>query len=151
MHVLKVTLGFVEIAAALKFVSNVDLVWGWGFLSRELFLVLWMGIFLVAAVYLFGLIRLKDERSTEISPGRMVAGLLFALFGLYCGYGSLGNSMDPIMTAIIPNYSGRIAAAEGGGGSAATAHTIIKDDYEGALERARAEGKLLLVNFTGFT
>lgn len=151
MHVLKVTLGFVEIAAALKFISNVDLVWGWAFLSRELFLVLWMGIFLVAAVYLFGLIRLKDESTTEISPGRMVAGLFFALFGLYCGYGSLGNSMDPIMTAIIPNYSGRIASAGEGGKASATAHTIIKDDFEGALERARAENKLLLVNFTGFT
>jgi len=151
MHVLKVTLGFVEIAAALKFISNVDLVWGWAFLSRELFLVLWMGIFLVAAIYLFGLIRLKDESTTEISPGRMVAGLLFALFGLYCGYGSLGNSMDPIMTAIIPNYSGRIASAGEGGKTSATAHTIIKDDYEGALERARAENKLLLANFTGFT
>jgi thiol:disulfide interchange protein len=151
MHVLKVTLGFVEIAAALKFISNVDLVWGWGFLSRELFLVLWMGIFLVAAIYLFGLIRLKDESTTEISPGRMVAGLLFALFGLYCGYGSLGNSMDPIMTAIIPNYSGRLASATGGPGAPEAAHTIIKDDYEGALERARSEGKLLLVNFTGFT
>ena len=151
MHVLKVTLGFVEVAAALKFLSNVDLVWGWGFLSRELFLVLWMGIFLVTAIYLFGLIRLKDESATEISPGRMVAGLLFALFGLYCGYGSLGNSMDPIMTAIIPNYSGRIAGGGGSGEAFAAKHTIVRDDFEGALARARAEGKLLLVNFTGFT
>jgi thiol:disulfide interchange protein len=151
MHVLKVTLGFVEIAAALKFISNVDLVWGWGFLSRELFLVLWMGILLVAAIYLFGLIRLKDERTTEISPGRMVAGLFFALFALYCGYGALGNSMDPIMTAIIPPYSGRIASAGGVGGKPATAHTIVEDDYDRAMERAKSEGKLLLVNFTGFT
>lgn len=151
MHVLKVTLGFVEIAAALKFISNVDLVWGWEFLSRELFLVLWMGIFLVAAIYLFGLIRLKDESTTEISPGRMVAGLFFALFGLYCGYGSLGNSMDPIMTAIIPPYSGRIASAGVAGEAATTAHTMIEDDYEAALEQARSEDKLLLVNFTGFT
>ena len=42
MNMLKVFLGFVELAAALKFLSNADLVWGWGFLSRELFLVLWM-------------------------------------------------------------------------------------------------------------
>jgi thiol:disulfide interchange protein len=151
MHVLKVTLGFVEIAAALKFFSNVDLVWQWGFLSRELFLFFWMGIFVVAAVYLFGLIRLKDERTTEISPGRMTAGLFFTLFALYCGYGALGNGMDPIMTAIIPNYSGRIAGMGYGGASSSSLHTIIKDDYEGALDRARAEGKLLLVNFTGFT
>jgi len=150
MHVLKVTLGFVEIAAALKFLSNVDLVWQWGFLSRELFLVLWFGIFLVAAIYLFGLIRLKDESTTEISPGRLVAGLFFALFAAYCGYGALGNSMDPIMTAIIPPYSGRIAIA-GGGGTSQPARAIVEDDYEAALARAKSEGKLVLLNFTGYT
>jgi thiol:disulfide interchange protein DsbD len=151
MHVLKVTLGFVEIAAALKFISNVDLVWQWGFLTRELFLVLWLGIFLVAALYLFGQIRLKGESTSEISPGRMVAGLFFSLFALYCGYGAFGNPMDPIMTAIIPNYSGRIASAGDRSGPPVAAHTIVKDDYEGALAQAKSEGKLLLVNFTGFT
>jgi thiol:disulfide interchange protein DsbD len=151
MHVLKVTLGFVEIAAALKFISNVDLVWQWGFLTRELFLVLWLGIFLVAGLYLFGQIRLKGESTSEISPGRMVAGLFFSLFALYCGYGAFGNPMDPIMTAIIPNYSGRIASAGDRSGPPVAAHTIVKDDYEGALAQAKSEGKLLLVNFTGFT
>ena len=152
MHTLKVTLGFVEIAAALKFISNVDLVWNWGFLSRELFLFLWMAIFLVDALYLFGLIRLVGETVHEISPGRMVAGLFFALFAFYCAYGAIGNRMDPIMTAIIPNYSAELGGAAGRGGKAsASLHTIIKDDYEGALERAKQEGKLLLVNFTGFT
>ncbi|HEV8112036.1 MAG TPA: cytochrome c biogenesis protein CcdA [Planctomycetota bacterium] len=152
MHTLKVTLGFVEIAAALKFISNVDLVWNWQFLSRELFLFLWMAIFAVAAIYLFGLIRLVGESIQEISPGRMVAGLFFALFAFYCAYGALGNRMDPLMTAIIPNYSGQIGGGSGHGGKvSAAAHTIIKDDYEGALAQAKQEGKLLLVNFTGFT
>lgn len=152
MHTLKVTLGFVEIAAALKFLSNVDLVWGWGLLSRELFLFLWMAIFAVAALYLFAVIRLAGESVHEISPGRMVAGLAFALFAFYCAYGAIGNRMDPIMTAIIPNYSGQIGGGSGSGSKVSAAlHTIIKDDYEGALERAKQEGKLLLVNFTGFT
>ncbi len=150
MHTLKVTLGFVEIAAALKFISNVDLVWKWGFLSRELFLFLWMGIFVVAALYLFGLIRLQGESTHEISPGRMLAGLFFALFSFYCAYGAVGNAMDPIMTAIIPPYSNSSA---GGGAKSAAAdrHTIVEDDYEGALALARDQGKRLLVNFTGIT
>jgi hypothetical protein len=59
--------------------------------------------------------------------------------------------MDPIMTAIIPNYSGRIASAGDRSGPPVAAHTIVKDDYEGALAQAKSEGKLLLVNFTGFT
>jgi thiol:disulfide interchange protein DsbD len=149
MHTLKVTLGFVEIAASLKFISNVDLVWGWGFLSRELFLFFWMAIFVVAALYLFGLIRLQGETTHEISPGRMLAGLLFALFSFYCAYGAVGNTMDPIMTAIIPPYSN----ASGGGAKSAAAdkHTIVKDDYEAALALARDQGKRLLVNFTGIT
>ncbi len=150
MHTLKVTLGFVEIAAALKFISNVDLVWDWHFLSRELFLFLWMAIFVVTALYLFGLIRLQGESTHEISPGRMLAGLFFALFSFYCAYGAVGNKMDPLMTAIIPPYSN----ASGGGlgkSAAADKHTIVEDDYDAALALARDQGKRLLVNFTGIT
>ncbi len=152
MHTVKVTLGFVEIAAALKFISNVDLIWQWGWLSRELFLVLWLGLFLIAAIYLFGLVRLKDEMAEGISPGRMVAGVFFALYALYCGYGALGNSVDPILTAIIPPYSGHVGqGAAGTSASTTSTRIIIKDDYEDALKRARDDGKQLMINFTGFT
>ena len=150
MHVLKVTLGFVELAAALKFISNTDLVWGWGLLSREAFLVLWLGIFVMAALFLAGIVRLRGESADGISPGRLIAAQGFLLFGLYCGYGALGHSLDPIMTAIVPNYSNRIGGEEGRSKGVAS-HTIIKDDYVGALGRAADEGKRLLVNFTGFT
>ena len=151
MHTLKVALGFVEIAAALKFISNVDLVWQWGWLSRELYLMLWVGIFLAGALYLFGMIRLKDEATTEVSPGRMTAGLVFLLVSLYCLYGAMGNRLDKIMTAIIPPYSNRLFEAGAGGGAGAAARPILIDDYEGALARAKAEGKLLMANFTGYT
>ena len=154
MHVLKVTLGFVEVAAALKFLSNVDLVWGWGWLSRELFLFLWLGIFLAASAYLFGLVRLKDEGSHEIGPRRMVAALGFFLFSIYCGYGAFGNTLDPVMTALAPPYSNRTHATAIGRADATAAQrgpTIVKDDYLGALALAQREKKGLLVNFTGFT
>lgn len=154
MHVLKVFLGFVELAAALKFLSNTDLVWGWGVLSRELYLLLWFGIFLVAALFLFGMIRLKGEKVTEIGPLRLIGATLVFLFSLYCGYGMLGHSLDTIMTAIVPNYSTPLAGgspSSGGASARAETHEIIKDDYDRALERARDERKLLLVNLTGFT
>ena len=156
MHVLKVTLGFVEVAAALKFLSNVDLVWNWGWLSRELFLFLWLGIFLAAAMYLFGLVRLKDEGTNEIGPKRMVAALGFFLFAIYCGYGALGNSLDPIMLSLVPPYSNReapatIGRADGGADEVAKDHVIVKDDYAAAVARAAREKKLVFVNFTGFT
>ncbi len=153
MHVLKVFLGFVELAAALKFISNSDLVWGWNVFSRELFLLLWFGIFLVAAVFLFGLIHLKGEKAHEIGPLRMVGATAVLLFALYCLYGMTGHSLDKIMTAIVPNYSSRdvVGASAGGGGRQERSHVIVKDDYDAALARARQEQKLLLVNFTGFT
>jgi thiol:disulfide interchange protein len=150
MHTLKVFLGFVEVAAALKFISNADLVWDWGVLSRELFLFLWFAIFAIAALYLFAMFRLRDEYGQEeaasISSKRMVGAFGTALFAVYCLYGALGHSLDPVMTALAPNYSTKI-----GGGAGATSHVIIKDDFEGALARAKSENKFLLANFTGFT
>jgi thiol:disulfide interchange protein DsbD len=156
MHTLKVFLGFVEVAAALKFLSNSDLQWQWNILSRELFLGLWAALFFVAAAYLFGWIRMKDEYGQEdaatISPKRMCVGLATVLFAMYCLYGMLGFRLDQAMTALIPPYSNRIAVSggEGGGHAEATGHTIIYDDFDAALARARKENKLLLVNFTGF-
>jgi thiol:disulfide interchange protein DsbD len=147
MNTVKVTFGFVEIAAAFKFFSNSDLVWQWNLLSREFFLLLWAGIFVVAGVYLFGLIRLHGA-SPEISPARLSIGLAFVLFAIYCLSGATGSAMDPVMTAIIPNYSNRPLV---GTGATVTTHTIVVDDYEAARRRASEEGKLLLVNFTGHT
>jgi thiol:disulfide interchange protein len=154
MHVLKVTLGFVELAAALKFISNVDMVWQWGVLSRELFLLLWFGIFLVASLFLFGIIRLQGEKEHAIGPGRMVTATAMFLFALYCGYGTLGHRLDWIMSAIVPPYSGELtdtAAASRRGDAQVGGHVIVKDDYDEALRVAIASGKQVLVNFTGFT
>lgn len=152
MHTVKVTMGFVELAAALKFLSNSDLVWNWQFLSREMFLLLWLAIFATAALYLFGVIKLKDEATAEISPGRMVAGLFFALLSAYSLYGALGNKLDPIMTAIAPNYSNAEGAVIGhAGGKRGSAHVIVADDFEAAVARARDEKKRVLINFTGVT
>jgi thiol:disulfide interchange protein DsbD len=150
MHVLKVFMGFVELAAALKFLSNADLVWGWGFLSRELFLVLWMGIFLVAALFLFGLIRLEGESQAAIGPLRLTAATATLLFALYCGYG-LANDLDRVMTAIIPNYSKRLPASGAAAASVERDHPIVKDDYDAAVAQAAESGRALLVNFTGHT
>lgn len=153
MHTLKVTMGFVELAAALKFVSNADLVWGWGFLSQEMFLLLWMAIFAITALYLLGVIKLADEHEERIGPGRLVGGLVFALLSAYSLYGALGNKLDPLMTAIAPPYSNAQAALVGEAtpGKRPRSHTIVKDDFDAAVELAAREKKRLLVNFTGVT
>jgi len=155
MHTLKVFLGFVEVAAALKFLSNTDIQWQWGILTRELFLALWAAIFAMAGAYLFAWIRLKDEYGQEdgatISPKRMLAGVATMLFAMYCLYGMLGFRLDQAMTSLIPPYSNHIEI-EGGSASASVSrgHTIIEDDFDKAVLLARKEDKLLLVNFTGF-
>jgi thiol:disulfide interchange protein DsbD len=145
MNTLKVFMGFVELAAALKFLSNVDLVWSWQLLSRELFLLLWGVIFVGAALYLFGVF----SRGAKIGPRRLVSAALTFLLALYCFWGMSGKKLDFVMTAIAPNYSGGRLGWNwySPGGS----WTIVKDDYDAALAQAARENKLLLINFTGFT
>jgi thiol:disulfide interchange protein DsbD len=168
MHLLKVYLGFVELAAALKFLSNAEYVWKWGALPRELFLLLWFGIFLLAGLLLLGAIRLEGDSSAGIGPKRLTAALATILFSLYCLFGALGFRLaDRVMLALVPPYSAEsvlvgaagtsnVDGASGRDGerrSAATAaeHVIVVDDYERALAVASTQQKLLLVNFTGLT
>ncbi len=157
MDTLKISLGFIELAAALKFFSNTDLVWQWQFISREMFLLMWAAIFLVAAAYLFGFVRLRGHVTESIGAGRMFGAVAFLLFGLYCWHGYNGHKLDSIMTAIIPNYSSSMGGSGGGGEGVASggvghmgAHTIIKDDFEEAKRVAIEGGKPVLINFTGF-
>lgn len=148
MNTLKVFLGFVELAASLKFLSTADLGWGWGFLSKEVFLLAWGSIFLVAAAFLFGWINLKGEEDGAISPGRMVGATATFVFGTYSLFLIGGYEMDPLMTAFAPPYSTAPERVAGPGASKPS--TIIKDNYEEAVSKAKAEQKALLVNFTGF-
>ncbi|TAJ21768.1 MAG: hypothetical protein EPO68_04165 [Planctomycetota bacterium] len=148
MHSIKVFLGFVELAAALKFLSNADVVWDWAFLSRELFLFLWFGTFLAAALYLFGVIRLQGDPA-EVSPTRMSFGVATLLFAIYCLYGALGNGLDRVMTALAPPYSNTLVGAVAS--DAGSRALVIKDDYDAARAEAIARGVPLFLNFTGHT
>ncbi|MHC4077086.1 MAG: protein-disulfide reductase DsbD family protein, partial [Planctomycetota bacterium] len=157
MNTIKVFFGFVELAAALKFFSNSDLRWHLQVLPRELFLTLWFGIFLVAALYLLGMIRVKGETG-EIGAGRLVWGTIVFLLALYFGHGAMGYKLDNwIMYAFEPPYSGETRTGSAGTEGevkkkvVAASHTIVKDDYDAALARAKADGKKVFVNFTGVT
>ncbi|MCZ6596530.1 MAG: protein-disulfide reductase DsbD family protein [Planctomycetota bacterium] len=146
MNMLKVTLGFVELAAAFKFLSNADLVWNWGVISRELFLLSWVLIFIGAAAYLAFF---AGGRRAKLGAGRSFAAILMLLLSGYSFFGFLGNDMDRVMTAIIPNYSGGRFFPQWWFSGAR--HRIVLDDYDGAIEVAKNEQKLLLLNFTGKT
>lgn len=157
METLKVSLGFVELAATLKFVSMVDIALDWNALPRELFLLLIASIFLLWAMYLFGILRKAGTANDGVSGGRMATGMGVVLLATYMLFGGLGYKLDFYMTAFVPPYSAPLvgsrasAAADSGKPEiGSTTHTIVKDDGDRALEVAKAEDKLLLYNFTGF-
>ena len=134
----KVFLGFVELAAALKFLSNADLVWNTGILSRSTFLVIWTVIFVLAGTFVLGILPRRTQGRPSLGTGRMASGVLTILFAGYCAYGATGKQMDFVMTAVAPPFKTAI-------------HELVVDDYPRAMERARKDGKLVLINFTGFT
>ena len=139
MKTLKVTLGFVELAAALKFLSNVDLALGWYIFPKEIFLGLWIVIFLTASIYLMGLF----TKTKGITVGRRLVSIMFLALAAYWTAGLFGAvEFDKNTVAFIPPY----------GFAGETTHdALVKDDYLAALARAKEEKKLVLVNFTGFT
>ncbi|MDP6937350.1 MAG: cytochrome c biogenesis protein CcdA [Planctomycetota bacterium] len=143
MNTLKVFLGFVEVAASLKFISNADIVWNWGILGRDVFLAAWCVIFAAAGIYLL----MQVKKSGKANPRQSGIGVMTILLAGYFGYGVPGNALDEFVTTpLLPPYVVFESASPN-----KAAHPIIKDDWQAAMTRAQAEGKLVLVNFTGFT
>lgn len=150
MDTLKISLGFVELAAAFKFVSMVDFAMGWQILPRELFLMLWGTTFIMWAMYLFGILRKAGKPIEGVSNGRMAGGMLVSFLATYFMFGAMGNKLDVILTGFIPGYSNSIVVHSEGASAASDKHIYIKDDPERAIARAIKDDKLLLYNFTGF-
>ena len=132
---------FIELAAALKFFSNVDLARGWQILPREVFLMIWAFLFVALALFLFGSMGYRGVPVEGVSKARNGSALASMAFAFYCLFGAMGFTLDPVMTAFEPPY--RLRPID--------EHTIVKDDHDGALSLAAREDKLVLVNFTGFT
>jgi len=139
----KATMGFLELAAALKFLSQADYVWNLGVLTRPVFLSLWSTLAIVAGFYLLRWLRLPHESSTQ-KPGlmRRTLGIAFCAAGVYLLAGTGGQSLG-ILDAYPPpaDYGSRTLSA-----SAVQWH----DDYDQAAARAKSQGKPLLINFTGY-
>lgn len=143
MNTLKVFLGFVEIAAAFKFFSNVDLLLGLQQLPNELFLTLWTGLFLLAGFYLLGVIHFKNSGNAEIGSGRMMGGMASILLAFYFLYGAMGFPYNNrIMNGLLPGYTARPPESQ--------EHSIVLDNLDQARNLARQSGKRVLINFTGF-
>lgn len=141
----KVVMGFVILAAMLKYLSSIDQVLQWGILTRERFLAAWIVLFVAAALYLLGFLRLEGVSKDEpLSLGRLLTGVAFAIFAVSLVPGMFGGKLGDL-DAYVP------VATAGSPGSGGAAEAVwMKNDLAGALAKAKAEGKRVLVNFTGY-
>jgi thiol:disulfide interchange protein len=139
-------MGFVILAASLKYLASLDQVLRWNFLTRERFLAAWIVLFAMAGLYLLGFLRLEGIKPDDrMGLGRLLTGMTFLIFAITLFPGMSGGRLGDL-DAYVPVASGEGAAAQSAGGGL----EWMKDDYRGALARARREGKLLFVNFTGY-
>ena len=143
----KGTLGFVELAAALKFLSNADLYWQWKVLTQPVLLAAWAVLLACAALYLLGLLRIGIVAETEkqrkpISMGRRVAAGVFLAGAVYCLWGLAGRPINLLQTYLPPRGYGSSTTPTPQGLPWLT-------NYHEALVEARAQNKPLLIDFTG--
>lgn len=146
MSRVKIVLGFLVMAALLKYLSNIDQVMQWGLLTRERFLALWVVLFALPGLYLLGLLPMEGiRRDEELKPGRLLTAVLLLGFALSLAPGMFGVRLGEI-DAYIP------APAEGSsaGATAAAGPKWRKNDLAGAMQQAQAENKQVLVAFTGY-
>jgi thiol:disulfide interchange protein len=141
----KVVMGFVILAAALKYFANVDQVMQWNFLTRERFLAAWFVLFLLPGLYLLGQLPMEGvKRDEPLGLGRLLSGALFVIFAVSLLPGMFGGRLGELDAYVPLPAEGQFVTA--GGGKV----EWLKNDLPGALARARAEGKLVFVNFTGY-
>ena len=144
MNVIKVTLGFLELAFALKFLSVADLAYGWRILDRETFLALWIVLFALLGFYLLGKIKFPhDDDNTKVGVGRFFMALFSLAFAVYMVPGLWGAPLKavsafapPMQTQDFNLYNNEVHAKF--------------DDYDLGMEYARQHGKPVMLDFTGY-
>lgn len=169
LNTVKVVLGFLELALAFKFLSNADLVLQLHWLEREVFLSIWIAIFLVLAFYLFGKIQLPhDSPLTHISVGRLSLGMLSLIFAIYMIPGLWGAPLN-LISAFPPaqhysespygvgfsNMNSGLTSAENieipEGAHLLPPHNILAfNDYDKGLAYAKKVNKPVMLDFTGY-
>jgi len=157
MNTTKVVLGFVELAAAVKFLSNADLIWKWDLISRPIGIAFIVVIFFVTGMYLLGKIRLHDEPPPEhLGAGRILGAIGFFVLGLYMIPGLLGAPLNRLDAYLPPRSASDISVVSLLSGSGFETTGIFEadwfiDDINGAFAMASQSGKPVLVDFTGYT
>lgn len=146
----KVILGFVELALAIKFLSNADLVEQWGVLKREIFIACWIVIGLLIVLYLLGILRMAGASPIKkFSATRLSFIVLFGGFTLYLLPGVTNTKWADLklISGFPPPLTYSVYSAEKSG---KRNFSPLHNDYEAALKKAKQENKPLLIDFTGW-
>lgn len=144
MNVIKVVLGFIELAFALKFLSVADLAYGWHLLDRETFLALWIVLFALLGLYLLGKIKFPhDDDNTRVNVPRFFLALASLAFAVYMVPGLWGAPLKavsafapPLQTQDFNLYTDEVHAQF--------------TDYDAGMDYARRQGKPVMLDFTGY-
>lgn len=144
MNTVKVVLGFLELALALKFLSVADLAYGWRILDREVFVSLWIVIFALLGVYLLGKLTFPhDDKVEKVGVGRFMLACISLAFAVYMLPGLWGAPLKaisafapPISTQDFSLYEGEVSAQV--------------DDYEEGMRLGQKLGKPVLLDFSGY-
>ena len=138
LNSVKVIMGFLEIAAAFKFISNTDLVWNWNIFTYEVVLFLWALIMILTALYIFGEIKFKNDSKITFTFKRYVIGLIFLFFGTYLSGGAQGANINGTIKSYLPpkKYSSNL---------------MWYNNLNDAFEVAKSENKNIFIDFTGKT
>ncbi len=150
MSRVKIVMGFLILAFSLKYLSSLDQVLQWGFLTRERFLAAWIVLFALAGLYLLGFLRMEGIKTDEpVGLSRLLPGAALLVFALSLVPGMSGGKLGDL-DAFVP-VSEVSTSASGSGAAGGEANLVwMKNQYRAALDRARAEGKMVLITFTGY-
>lgn len=175
LNAVKVVLGLLELALALKFLSNVDMAYHWGILSKEVFLSIWIVLFAIIGVYLLGKIKFSNDSEVKhISVTRLFFAIAAFAFMVYLIPGLFGAELKGLVAGFLPTYSSFTHTNALSGGSAPA---IAEDNYDGirpkkyvdlfakstphgftafydydeAMAAARKLKKPLMIDFTGWS
>lgn len=150
MNSLKVSMAFLEVAAAMKFLSNVDLVWNWGIFTRSVVLAVWIAVGVLLSLYSLGKYQLFHDRKPErIGVFRLSAAILSLTMSFHLVTGLFGANLGEIESFLPPETE--TAAILNVNNSKSGELKWLTNDFDSALKQAKAENKLIFVDFTGYT
>lgn len=156
MNNLKVVMGFIEIAAAIKYFSNSDLVWNWGFITREIFLSIWIACGILITLYILGSFTMKlDSEVKHVSAVRTLFAVLFSSITIYLLSGLYGKPLGELDAFLPPfdygNSNAGLVSSNNNKSEKDKTEEVWLSDYQKALEESKKTKKPIFIDFTGWT